>query len=64
MKIKVLKMFAEKNSCFDNLRADFLSSLELLVAILSQKKSIIQELTVNILMRISIGKIVCECFLP
>ena len=45
-------------------KADFLSSQKLLAAILLQKKSIMQVLVANILMRISIVKIVCECFLP
>ena len=46
------------------LKANFLSSQKLLAAILLQKKSIMQVLAANILMRISIVKIVCECFLP
>ena len=46
------------------LRADFLSSQKLLAAILLQKTSIMQELAVNILMRISVVKIVSERFLP
>ena len=37
---------------------------ELLADILLQKKSIMQVLTTNILMRISIVKVVSECFLP
>ena len=41
-----------------------LSSENLFAAILSQKKSIMQVLTANILMRISIITIICECFLP
>ena len=45
-------------------RADFLSSQKLLYAMFLQKKSIIQELAANILIRISVVKIVCECFLP
>ena len=45
------------------LKADFLSSQKLVAAILWQKKSIMQVLVANILMRISIVKIVCECFL-
>ena len=44
--------------------ADFLSSQKLLAALLLQKKLIIKKLAANILMRISIVKIVCECFLP
>ena len=47
-----------------SIRADFLSSQKLLTAMLLQKKSIMQVLAANILMRISIVKIVCECFLP
>ena len=46
------------------LRADFQSLQKLLAVILLQKNSIMQELAANILMRISIVKIVCECFLP
>ena len=43
---------------------DFLSSQELLAAVLLQKKLTMQELPANILMIISIVEIVCECFLP
>ena len=42
------------------LRPDFLSSQKLLADILLQKKSTMQELAANILMRISVLKIVCE----
>ena len=45
-------------------RADILSSQKLLAAILLQKKSVMQVLAANILMRISIVTIFCECFLP
>ena len=48
----------------NRVKADFLSSQKLLVAMLLQKKSIMQVLAVNMLMRICIVKIVCECFLP
>ena len=47
-----------------SIKADFPSSQKLLAAILLQKKSIMQVLAANILMRISIVKIVSECFLP
>ena len=47
-----------------NVRADFLSSQKLLAVIPLQKKSTMQELAANILMRIPIVKIICECFLP
>ena len=47
-----------------SIRADFLSWQKLLAAILLQKKSIVRMLATNILMRTSIVKIVCECFLP
>ena len=46
------------------LGADLLSSQKLLAAILLPKKSVMQVLAANILMRISIVKIVCKCFLP
>ena len=42
---------------FKSLRVDFLSSQKLLVARLLQKKSIMQVLAANILMRISIVKL-------
>ena len=43
---------------------DFLSLQKLFAAVLLQKKLIMQVLAANILMRISIVKIVWECFLP
>ena len=49
-----------KNGCD---KADFLSSQNLLAAILLQKKSIMQELAANILMRIPIVEILGECLL-
>ena len=45
-------------------KADFVSSQKLLAAILLQKKSVMQVLAANILMRSFIVKIVCKCFLP
>ena len=41
-----------------------LSSQKLLAAMFLQKKSIMQVLATNILMRVSIVRIVCQCFLP
>ena len=47
---------------FDGPRGDFLSCRKLLPAMFLQKKSIMQALAVNMLMGISIVRIVCECF--
>ena len=47
-----------------SLRADFLSLQKLLAAILFQKKSVMRVLAANVSMRVSIVKIVFECFLP
>ena len=48
----------------DVLRRIFLSLEKLLSAMFLQKKSIMQVLAANILVRIPIVKIVCEWFLP
>ena len=48
---------------FAGLMEDFLSNQKLLPAMFLQKKSIMQALTANVLMGISIVKIVRQCFL-
>ena len=49
---------------FGGLKGNFLSNQKLLQALFLQKKSIMQTFAANMLIRISIMKIVCECFLP
>ena len=61
----ILAYFCLGTNCnLRTVRADFLSWQKLVAAILLEKKSIVRVLASNILMRISIVKIVGECFLP
>ena len=59
-----LLAFGNTLKLVSKLRADLLSSQKLLAAKRLQKQSIMQVLATNILMTLSIVRIVCECFLP